>query len=99
MFSSIKIYLIIGAAVAGWFLYGWGSQIVANYGAMAAKIERLERDKNLIESRVASYQTLLARRDAAIEASKCKVQIKGWIKDPDTLPGFKTDPFVPNAGG
>lgn len=98
MFSSIKIGLLLAAVVGGWFLYGWGSQVVANYGAMAAKIERLQRDAALRETRLASRQTMIERRDAAIDASKCKAQIRAWIKDPDMLPGFRKDPFTPNAG-
>lgn len=89
-------YLRLGAyaaiAVTLWFAYGWGSEIIGNYGAMAAKIERLERDKALIDSRVKSYQTLLARRDAAIAASACKEKIEYWVKHPDEIP-VPWDPF------
>lgn len=98
LFGSLKLYFYMALAVGAWFLYGWGNMIIQNYSDMQASITRLERDKTLITSRVASYQTLLARRDAAIEASKCKAQIKAWIKDPDTIPNSK-NPFDPNSGG
>ena len=90
--TTIRLVMLAGSALAVWFAYGWGSQIITNYTEMPKKIERLERDKRLIESRVASYRTLMARRDAAIEASNCKDVIKGWVKNPDTMP-TKFDPF------
>lgn len=99
LFSSFRGYLLIGAGIAAWFIYGWGLEVISNYTEMPKQIEKLTRDKELIESRVASYKALLARRDAAIEASKCAPQIKAWIKDPEAIPGFKKDPFNPNAGG
>lgn len=79
-------------ALAAWFAYGWGLQVIDNYTEMPKKIERLERDKALIESRVKSYQTLMARRDAAIAASKCKDTIQHWVKNPDEIP-TPFDPF------
>lgn len=94
----IKIGALIGVAAVTWFAYGWGKQIIDNYGEMAAKIERLERDKALIESRVESYKTLLARRDAAIAASRCEEQIKKFIKDPSLIFDPKK-PFSPDQGG
>lgn len=92
IFSTVKLVGLVGAGIAVWFLYGWGHQVIENYTEMPKKIERLERDKKLIESRVASYQTLMARRDAAIEASNCKATIQNWIKNPDAMP-TKFDPF------
>lgn len=92
--SYLRMGLLGGFALVAWLAYGWGSEIITNYGNMAAKIERLERDKRNVESRVASYQTLLARRDAAIEASACKVVIQDWVKNPDKIP-TKWDPFNP----
>lgn len=88
----LRLIWIIGPAVVAFFVYGWGSQIITNYTEMPKQIQQLKRDKALILSRVGSYQTLLARRDAAIEASQCKVQIQKWIKDPDTIP-TPFDPF------
>lgn len=87
-----KIAALAGAGLAIWFAYGWGSQIISNYTEMPRRIERLERDKALITSRVASYKTLLARRDAAITASACKAQIERWVKNPDEIP-TPFDPF------
>lgn len=93
------VYVLLVLGVVGWFAYGWGFAVINNYSTMAAKIERLERDKKLIDSRVESLRTLLERRDAAIAASQCRVQIQTWIKDPDRIPGFRKDPFNPDAGG
>lgn len=92
MFLTPKLTALGLSAIALYFAYGWGKQVIDNYSGMAAKIATLERDKRNIESRVASYQTLLARRDAAIAASKCKVQIETWVKNPDTIP-TPFDPF------
>lgn len=92
MLGWLRLGAMGAVLVAGWFLYGWGSEVIGNYGRMAAKIERLERDKALIESRVASLRVLNERRDAAIEASRCKDQIKNWLKNPDEIP-TKFDPF------
>ena len=90
--SYLRLGLSAALLVGLWFAYGWGSEVISNYGGMAAKIERLERDKKLIESRVASYQTLLARRDAAIDASRCKDTIRDMVKNPDKIP-TPWDPF------
>lgn len=90
--SYIRLGLTAALLIGLWFAYGWGSQIITNYGAMQAKITKLERDNTLIESRVASYKTLMARRDAAIEASSCKDSIQRMIKNPDTIP-TPWDPF------
>jgi len=92
IFTWVRLLGMGAVAIAVWYGYGWGSQIITNYTEMPKKIERLERDKALIETRVKSYQTLLARRDAAIAASKCSAQIEHWIKNPDQIP-TKFDPF------
>jgi len=83
---------ILGPVVIVGLIYGWGSDVINRYSEMPKRIEQLERDKSLIESRVASLRTLMARRDAAIEASKCKAQIKDWIRNPDKIP-TAFDPF------
>lgn len=88
----LRLAGLVGGAIAVWFLYGWGHQVIENYTEMPKTIERLGRDKALLESRVKSYQTLMARRDAAIEASQCKAQIQHWVKNPDEIP-TKFDPF------
>ena len=90
--SYIRLGLSAAVLIGLWFAYGWGMEVISNYGEMAAKIEKLERDNKLIESRVASYKTLLARRDAAIEANTCKDRIQYMIKHPDEIP-TKWDPF------
>lgn len=97
LIGSLRMYAFVGLALGAWFIYGWGSEVISNYGNMAKKIERLEHENKLITSRVASYQTLLARRNSAIAASKCKVQIEKWIKDPDLIPG-QVNPFKSDSG-
>lgn len=92
MFGTIRMIGLVAVAIAVWYGYGWGKQIISNYTEMPKTIERLERDKKLLNSRVESYRTLNARRDAAIAASKCKVQIEYWLKNPDEIP-TKFDPF------
>lgn len=92
IFTYVRLAGLAAIAVAAWFIYGWGSEVIGNYRSMASEITTLKRDKALIESRVASYQTLMARRDAAITASKCKDQIQRWLKNPDEIP-TKFDPF------
>lgn len=92
LFSSVRLLGMAAIAVSLWFAYGWGSQIISNYSRMQAEITTLRRDKALIETRVTSLRTLLARRDAAIAASSCKAQIEHWIKNPDQIP-TKFDPF------
>lgn len=91
-FVYIRLIGLAAVAIAAWFAYGWGSEIIGNYRTMASEITTCQRDKALVESRVKSYQTLIARRDAAIEASKCKVQLQDWVKNPDKIP-TKFDPF------
>lgn len=90
--STARLVLLVGTAFAGFLMYSWGFEVIKRYTEMPAKIQQLERDKTLITSRVASYQTLLARRDAAIAASQCKKQIEHWVKNPDEIP-TKFDPF------
>lgn len=95
LLGGYRIYIIIGAVVALWFVYGWGSSIIQTYNTNIAKISRLERDAALRETRLASKQTVIERQRAAINASKCKAQIDQFIKDPDLLK--PVDPF-PNGG-
>lgn len=98
MFTSIKLGIAAALLVAGWFVYGWGIEVINHYNALQIQNTTLKRDKALIESRVASYQTLLARRDAAIAASQCKAQIQYYIKNPERIPNLK-DAFRTNEGG
>jgi len=92
IFTWLRLGGLAVGAIALWFAYGWGVEVIGSYRSMASEIALLKRDKALIESRVASYKTLMARRDAAIEASKCKAQIQYWVKNPDEIP-TKFDPF------
>ena len=90
--SYLRLISFGAVAIALWFTYGWGHQIIRNYTEMPMQIERLTKQKVNLEARVNSYQTLMARRDAAIEASQCRVQIQHWVKNPDEIP-TKFDPF------
>lgn len=98
MLQYLRMGGLIAAATLAFFIYSWGSEVITNYGRMAAQIERLQRDNTLILSRVDSYKTLLERRDAAIAASRCAEAIRSMIKNPDTIPRPST-PFVPGGGG
>lgn len=53
---------------------------------LSAANASLRRDLALRDSREASLRRLIQRRDDAIEASKCKTQIKKWLKNPDLIP-------------
>ena len=80
---SIINYVSIAVAL---FCIGAGYTLVTDYRDMntqlvAAKAEVAKRD-----GRLASYERMVARRDAAIDASKCKPQIREWVKNPDNIP-------------
>lgn len=95
--TNLRLYAIMGAAIALWFVYGWGMSVITTYNNNIAKIAQLERTNVLLTSRLTSKQTVIERQRAAIDASRCKDQINKAIKDPDLLK--KTDPFNPNTGG
>ena len=82
LISILAVPLVL-LAVYGGFSYTTSANKIAT---QAAELATLSRSYALLQSRVNSYQTLLARRDAAIEASKCKATIQSWIKDPSKLP-------------
>jgi hypothetical protein len=98
MFLYPKLIMYAGTALVAWFIYGWGFEVINRYTEMPKTIQRLERDNTLITTRVASYRTLLARRDAAIAASKCSAQIQDWVKNPDTIP-TEFNPFNKPVNG
>lgn len=95
--ASLRLYAIIAAGIALWFLYGWGSEIIQTYNTNIAKITKLERDAVLRESRLAVKQATIERQRAAIDASRCKEAIDKLLKNPDLLK--KHDPFNSNTGG
>ena len=87
-------YIVLG--FVGLFVAGGGWSIVSNYTGMSGKIATLQHDKDLLDARLASYQRMLDRRNAAINASKCSPEINDWVRNPDKLPKpFR--PFEPDA--
>lgn len=93
----------------GWM--GWGAVGVAvflawsfvtsfsgDYRAAIEENARLRHEASLTASREASHRRMIDRRDAAISASKCAVQIKRWVSHPDEIPSSGVNPFpaVPN---
>lgn len=89
---TLRALAAVAALFMAYLVYGWGANIVNTYNNNIARVTELERDNKRIESRVASLRTLIARRDAAIAASKCSAQIGRWLKNPDEIP-TKFDPF------
>jgi hypothetical protein len=69
-----------------------GYQVVENYTQLSGQIQKLQDEKRLWEGRENSHKRMIDRRDAAIEASKCAVVIKEWIRKPESIPE-KFDPF------
>lgn len=78
--------LLLGGVIAA------ASYFLVDYKDMARTRGDLDRKIEQLESRVASYQRMVERRDKAIEASKCKDTIKTWIRKPDDIP-VPFDPF------
>lgn len=68
------------------FFFGGGRAVVNNYTELASEQGRLTRELARTNSTLDSYKRMVERRDAAIENSKCKVAIKGWVSHPETLP-------------
>jgi hypothetical protein len=69
-----------------------GYQVVQNYTQLSGQIAELKDEKRLWEGRENAHRRMIERRDAAIEASKCSVVIKEWIRKPDSIPE-KFEPF------
>jgi hypothetical protein len=78
----LGILLGLGVIYAG----SAGYQVVQNYTNLSGQIEKLQDEKRLWEGRENSHKRMIERRDAAIEASKCSVVIKEWIRKPDSIP-------------
>lgn len=91
IFGWIRLAGLLGVGFAGLLTWSSVKDVIRNYSAMSATIERLEHDKALLESRLTSYNLRIERRDAAIDASRCKEQIKRWVTHPDETP----KPFNP----
>jgi hypothetical protein len=87
--STIK-YGVIGLLVVFVATLGWS--FVNNYTKMATEIAELKAEVKKFDGRVASYKRMIERRDAAIDASDCKAQIRKWVSAPDSIPQ-KFDPF------
>lgn len=86
---TLAPYIFLG--LIGLFVAGGGWSIVSNYTGMSGTIAELKRDKDLLDARLAAYQRMLDRRNAAINASKCAPEINDWVRNPDKLPR----PFKP----
>lgn len=88
--------LFYGGLAAVVLFFGFmGKTFVTDYHDMSVKIERLEHAAELVDRRTDSYKRMIDRRDAAIEASACKAQIKIWLRNPDDIP----KPFQPFKPG
>jgi hypothetical protein len=57
-----------------------------NVAELQAQVASLTQEKDLYLARANAYMGMKQRRDAAIEASDCKVDIRAMIKDPDKIP-------------
>lgn len=80
-----------GLAALAIFLFGAGYSLVSSNADMATQIANYEHDAALKDARLTSYKRMIDRRDAAIDASECKAQIRKWVSNPDSLP----KPFAP----
>lgn len=89
------VYAIIAAVMV--FIGGVGYSLVTGYGGQATKLSELTHQNDLMEKRLTSYKRMIDRRDAAIEASVCKVRIKYLISHPDEIPA-KFAPFDTRTG-
>lgn len=74
------------------FVASAGYTFVTGYRDQASTISQLQHDVAMKDARLVSYKRMIDRRDDAINASKCTVQIKQWVSNPDLLPK-KFDPF------
>jgi len=81
-----------GIALLVIFVATFGWAFVNNYSKMATEIAELKAELKKYDGRLASYKRMIERRDAAIDASTCKAQIKRWVSNPDEVPQ-KFDPF------
>lgn len=78
------LYALPFVVIAFFGAMGWN--FVTKYQQMSGQIVSLQHDKDLYAGREASFRRMLDRRDAAINASKCKTQIQDWVKNPDSIP-------------
>jgi len=68
------------------FAYTFGTSYVTQFSQLSSQVANLKRDLALRDGREASFRRMIDRRDAAIDASKCKVEIRKWVNNPDTIP-------------
>lgn len=95
MFGILGYIRLFGLLAAGLVAFiGWSSvqSVITNYTEMSGTITALKKEKSLLDARMLSYERRISRRDDAIAASKCAVQIKDWVSHPEKLPE-KFDPF------
>lgn len=85
VFRFAQIATIVIAITAVWSY----SQRLAD---VQAELSGTQRQLDLIKSRDESYKRMIARRDAAIDASTCKQKIRWWVSHPDDIP-VPFDPF------
>ena len=89
--SQFKLAGLAGLGIVVWFAYGTVQSVIDRYSNMASQNESLSHTNSLLTSRLASYNLRIERRDEAIQASKCAVQIDHWVHHPDEIP----KPFSP----
>lgn len=94
-----KAIAIIAIIVSAGLAWGFIKSFIASHEQLIKDHHELLREKELFDARVAGYTRQIERRDAAIDASKCKDQIRDWIINPDKVPKpfdpFKDSPLTP----
>lgn len=88
----VRTILWGGLAAGLLLLWSWGSAWLGDYRELVEQLAAVRREKSLDDGRIASYRRMIDRRDAAIDASRCKAQIKEWVSHPENLP-VPFDPF------
>ena len=89
--NPVSFVLWGGLAAGALLIASTGATWVHDYRGLVEKVGALEHAKKLDDGRLASYKRMIDRRDAAIDASKCKPQLKEWVAHPENIP----QPFDP----
>jgi hypothetical protein len=76
--------LFVGVATFAW-------SMMDSYRDAITENVKLKAEIVKYDGRLASYKRMWERRQAAIDASACKVQINKWVRNPDDIP----KPFEP----
>ncbi len=96
MLEAIKGYLfwikagVIGIIVVAVATFAWS--MVDTFKTTLQENVTLKAQIKVYDGRLASYKRMIDRRQAAIDASKCKDQINRWVRNPDDIPQ-KFEPF------